>query len=49
MQMRVGSDCLGCSGYVFFSMGANVFAMCWYSCCSFIVFGVKYMLALFCV
>jgi len=28
-------------------MGANVFAMCWYSCCSFIVFGMKYMLALF--
>ena len=30
-----------------FSMGANVFAMCWYSGCSFMVFGIKYMLALF--
>ena len=38
---------LGCSGYVFFSMGANVFAKCWYSGCNFIVFGIKYMLALF--
>ena len=28
-------------------MGANVFAMCWYSGCSFIVFGMKYSLALF--
>ena len=28
-------------------MGANVFAMCWYSGCSFIVFGMKWMLALF--
>ena len=28
-------------------MGANVFAMYWYSGCSFIVFGMKYMLALF--
>ena len=32
-----------------FSMGANVFAMSWYSGCSFIVFGIKYMLAFFCV
>jgi hypothetical protein len=28
-------------------MGANVFAMCWYSGCSLIVFGMKYILALF--
>ena len=34
-------------GVCFFSMGANVFAMCWYLGCSFIVFGIKYMLALF--
>ena len=27
-------------------MGANVFAMCWYSGCSLIVFGMKYILAL---
>jgi hypothetical protein len=32
---------------VCFSIGANVFAMCWYSGCSFIVFGIKYVLALF--
>ena len=32
---------------MFFSIGANVFAMCWYSGCSFIVFGIKYMLARF--
>ena len=32
---------------MFFSMGANVFAMCWYSGCSFIVFGINYILALF--
>ena len=31
---------------MFFSMGANVFAMCWYSGYIFIVFGIKYMLAL---
>ena len=37
----------GCSGCVFLSMGANVFAMCWYSGCNFIVFGIKYILALF--
>ena len=29
------------------SMGANVLAMCWYSGCSFIVFGMKYSLAPF--
>jgi len=28
-------------------MGANVLAMCWYSGCSFIVFGIKYVLAIF--
>ena len=37
----------GCSGCVCFNMGANVFARCWYSGCIFIVFGMKYMLALF--
>jgi hypothetical protein len=30
-----------------FSIGANVLARCWYSGCSFIVFGMKYVLALF--
>ena len=39
----------GCSGCVCFSVGANVFAMCWYSGCSVIVFGIKYVLAFFCV
>ena len=28
-------------------MGPNVCAMCWYSGCNLIVFGIKYMLALF--
>ena len=37
----------GCRGCVVFNMGLNVFAMCWYSGCSFIVFGIKYTLALF--
>ena len=31
---------------MFFSIGANVLARCWYSGCSFIVLGMKYMLAL---
>ena len=36
-----------CSGWVVFSIGANELAMCWYSGCSFIVLGIKYVLALF--
>jgi hypothetical protein len=35
----------GCSGWVWFSIGADVFAMCWYSGCSFMVFGIKYVMA----
>ena len=34
-------------GGCIFKIRANVFAMCWYSGCSFIVFGMKYILALF--
>ena len=37
----------GCSGCVCFNMEANVFAMYWYSSCSFIVLGIKYMLVFF--
>ena len=37
----------GCSGCVILSMGANVVAMCWYSGCNFMVFGIKYVFALF--
>ena len=36
-----------CSGCVLLSIGANVFARCWYSGCSFKVFGIKYVLAIF--
>ena len=37
----------GCSGCVILSMEANVVATCWYSGCSFMVFGIKYVFVLF--
>ena len=33
-------------GWSVFSTSENIFARCWYSCCSFIVHSIKYVLYL---